>query len=118
MAAAAAVLGIEGVLQLRQCLGGVLDPEVEDALAGSLLGVAAEVGDQRVVGVEGEVGAAAQRRHGFGPVVGQDLHLAVAIELVAEEVAEHDQARLQLLGDAGQPGLVDLEETLAPLLLE
>ena len=33
MAAAAAVLGVEGVLQLGQRLGGVLDPEVEDALA-------------------------------------------------------------------------------------
>ena len=33
VSAAAAVLGVEGVLQLWQRLGGVLDPEVEDALA-------------------------------------------------------------------------------------
>jgi hypothetical protein len=33
VAAAAAVFGVEGVLQLRQRLGGVLDAEVEDALA-------------------------------------------------------------------------------------
>ena len=54
MAAAAAVLGVEGVLQLRQRLRVVLDAEVDDPLARALVGVAAEVGDQRVVGVEDE----------------------------------------------------------------
>ena len=69
MAAAAAVLGVEGVLQLGQRLGGVLDAEVEDALARLAVLVAAEVGDRRVVGVEGEAGAArpVRRRSSLQP---------------------------------------------------
>ena len=67
VAAAAAVLGVEGVLQLRQRLRGVLDPEVDDALARALLGVAAEVGDQRVVGVEDEARCARRARRPSSP---------------------------------------------------
>ena len=118
MPAAAAVLGVEGVLQLRQRLRGVLDPEVDDARARALIGVAAEVGDQRIVGVEDEGAAAGSRRHRLRPLVGQRLHLAVAVELVAEEVAEHDRRRLQLVDDPWQPGLVDLEQPLASMLLQ
>src|SRR4051812_7307688 len=88
VAAAAAVLGVEGVLQLRQGLARVLDAEVDDAVAGASLGVATEVGDQRVVGVEREAGGAGAALDHAGPLVGQRLHLAVAVELVAEEVAE------------------------------
>jgi hypothetical protein len=86
--AAPAVLGVEGVLQLRQRLGMVVDPEVEDALARALgLGVAAEVGDQRIVGVQRQVGPGGRRRHRLGPLLGQRLHLPVAVELVAKKVA-------------------------------
>ena len=35
--------------------------------------------------------------HQLGPLVGERLELAVAVELVAEEVREHDQARPQLV---------------------
>jgi hypothetical protein len=109
MAAAAAVLGVEGVLQLRQRLRGVLDPEVEDTLAGRPLRIAAEIGDQRVIGVEDESGAAGTGGNRLRPLVGQRLHLAVAVELVAEEVAEDDQAGAELFAHPRQPGLVDLE---------
>ena len=118
VAAAAAVLGVERVLELGQRLRGVLDPEVDDALAAALVRVAAEVGDQRVVGVEDETGPADPLGDGLRPLVGQDLDLAVAVELVAEEVAEHDQGRVELRRDLRQPGLVDLEQPLASLLLE
>ena len=67
MAAAAAVLGVEGVLQLGQRLAVVLDPEVDDALAAIAVRVAAEVGDQRVVGVEREARAAGLRGDGPRP---------------------------------------------------
>jgi hypothetical protein len=89
--AAPAVLGVEGVLQLGQRLGGILDPEVDDALAPLALGIATEVGDQRIVGVEREPGLPGAARHRLRPLVGQRLHLAVAVELVAEEVAQNNE---------------------------
>ncbi len=118
MPAAATVLGVEGVLELGQCLRGVLDAEVDDAVAGLSGGVAPEVGDRRVVGIEDEAGAARPRLDGLGPARGQRLHLPVAIELVAEEVAEHDQGGVEGARDLRKPGLVDLEEALVPVLLE
>ena len=118
MAAAAAVLGVEGVLQLGQGLRGVLDAEVDDPLARLAGLVAAEVGDRRIVGVEDEARAPGPRRDRLGPILGQRLHLAVAVELVAEEVAEHHQRRVELGRDLGEPGLVDLEQALVPALLE
>ena len=53
-AAAAAVLGVVGVLELGEGLARVLDPEVGDARAPAQLAVAPEVGDQRVVGAQRE----------------------------------------------------------------
>ena len=52
------------------------------------------------------------------PLVGEVLELAVAVELVAEQVAEHDQPRVELGRDPRQPGLVDLEQPLVAALLE
>jgi hypothetical protein len=50
------------------------------------------------------------------PAVGDDLELAVAVELVAEQVGEEEQPGLELLRDAREPSLVDLEQAeLAPL---
>ena len=57
-AAAAAVLGVVGVLELGQRLAGVLDPEVGHARTAVEPAVATQVGDQRVVGVQDELGAA------------------------------------------------------------
>ena len=61
-AAAAAVLGVEGVLELRQCLARIVDPEVGHAGAPGQIAVAAEVGDQRIVGVQREPGLAGRAR--------------------------------------------------------
>ena len=100
-AAAAAVLGVVGVLELGKRLARVLDPEVGDAGAPAKLAVAAEVGDQRVVGVEGELAGSLQRGDQLRPLVGEALQLAVAVELVAEEVAEDEQARARAGGRRG-----------------
>ena len=54
-AAAAAVLGVVGVLQLGQGLALVLDAEVCDPRPPSQLAVAAEVGDQGVIGAKREL---------------------------------------------------------------
>ena len=118
MAAAAAVLGVEGVLQLGQRLRGVVDPEVDDALAPPALAVASEIGDQGVVGVEDEATAAGPLADRLRPAIGQGLGLAVAVELVAEEVAEDDRRGVELRRDLRQPGLVDLEQALVAALLE
>ena len=93
------------MLHAGQRLGVVLDAEVGHPLA-----LAPEVGHQRVVGVQHEGGAAVERATSSGPAVGEQLELAVAVELVAEQVGEQQQARLDLLGHARQPGLVDLEQ--------
>ena len=116
--AAPAVLGVVGVLELGQGLRRVLDPEEGDALAPAQLRVAAEVGDQRIVGVEDEAAAAGEALDHRAPFGRQVLELAVAVELVAEQVPEHDQARVELGGHPRQPGLVDLEQALGAALLE
>ena len=101
-AAAPAVLGVGGVLHLRQGHGVVLHPEVRGA------DVAPQVGDGRVVGVEDE------RRRGVRddgrPAIGDRVELAVAVELVAEQVGQQQRARLELVDDLPEPELVDLEE--------
>ena len=104
-AAVAAVLGVGGVLQLGQRLRVVLDAEVDDALA-----PAAEVGDERVVGVQHEARLAVLLGDQAGPAVGERLELAVAVELVAEEVRQQVGAGVQGTRDLRQPGLVDLEQ--------
>jgi hypothetical protein len=55
--------------------------------------VAAQVGDQRIVGVQGEFARAGERGDELRPFVREPLELAIAIELVAEQVAQHEQAR-------------------------
>ncbi len=44
------------------------------------------------------------------PTLGDRLELAVAVELVAKQVAKHDRARVQLRCDRVEPQLVDLEQ--------
>ena len=80
----------------------VLDPEVQRARA-----LAAQIGDQRVIGVEHELARLQVGR----PAVGDRLELAVAVELVAEQVAKQDRARVQLRGERVEPQLVDLEQS-------
>ena len=116
--AAAAVLRVEGVLQLGQRLAGVLDPEVGDPRPAAEVTIAAEVRDQRIVGVQGELAGTLERGHELHPFVSESLQLAVAVELVAEEVAEDQQAGMQMRRDPGEPRLVELEEALVPGLLQ
>jgi hypothetical protein len=86
MAAAAAVLGVGGVLELGERERVVVDAEVPRRA------VPPKVGDERVVGVQDQ--RPAERAHHVGPAVGDDLQLPVAVELVAEQVAQQQGARL------------------------
>jgi hypothetical protein len=92
------------VLHLRDGNGPVLDPEV------CRRATRAEIRDEWIVGVEDEPRAVGQRCGHRRPAFGDRLQLAVAIELVTEQVAEQDRTRRQLRADAIQPELVDLEE--------
>jgi hypothetical protein len=104
--AAAAMLGVGGVLELGQGEAVVVDAEVERLL------VPAQVRHQRVVGVEDEMLLSLDH---LGPAIGDRVELAVAVELVAEQVAEQERAGVQGGGDARQPELVDLEQSRVPV---
>jgi hypothetical protein len=104
MAAAPAVLGVRRVLELGERERVVVHAEEHGAA------VAAQIGDERVVGVEHERRGARVGGDDVRPAVGDDLELAVAVELVAEQVAEQERARSQLVDDRGEPELVDLEQ--------
>ena len=83
-----AVLRVRGMLQRRPRLARVVDPEPERALP-----TVGEIGDDRVVGVHDErrlVGKVGDRRP---PPLGDDLELAVPVELIAEEVRDRATTR-------------------------
>ena len=106
-AAVAAVLRIGGVRHPCQRERVVLDAEVQHRR----VALTAEVGDRGVVGVEHERRLTGRSGvHGRIPAIGDRLQLAVAIELVAEQVAEQDRARVQLGGERVEPQLVHLEQ--------
>ena len=105
VAAAAAVLGVGRVLELGQRDGVVLHAEVGDPLP-----VATEVGYERVVGAQHEVREPVALGCEIRPAIGDRLELSVAVELVAEEVAEDQHARLELAGDWHEPSLIHLEQ--------
>ena len=71
---------------------------------------AASDGGERVVGRHDERRRGVEVGDELAPALGHELELAVAVELVAEEVAERDRARLELRGDRRQRGLVALEQ--------
>ena len=101
------------MLELGQRERVVVDAEVDRAgtisAAARRPSGAPEVGDSGSSALSTSVvGRPARRRR--GPAVGDRLQLAVAVELVAEEVAEQHRARLELLDDRAEPELVDLEE--------
>ena len=54
---------------------------------------ARELAELRIVGVDDEQRASGERRDRLAPALGDELELAVAVELVAEEVAEADRPR-------------------------
>ena len=101
-AAAEAVLRVGRVLQRRASDARVVEPEHAAAGAG-------ERADLRVVAVHDElrVGEGGDR---LAPAGGDELELAVAVELVAEEVAEEQRLRPDPAGHLGQRALVDLEQ--------
>ena len=105
-AAAEAVLRVGGVLERGTRLRRVVEAERDAARA-----VACEVADLRVVGVDDEHGVVGQRRDRGAPALGDLLQLAVAVELVAEEVARGTTARGRTRrATSGKRGLVHLEE--------
>ena len=101
--ATAAVLGVGGVGHAGHRQRVVLHAEVQ-----RLWVVATEVGDQRVVGVQDRAGGTG-RQH-LLPALGDPLELAVAVELVAEQVRQQHRPGGELTGDGGEPELVDLEQ--------
>ena len=72
--------------------------------------VACEIADLRVVGVDDERGVAGERVDRGAPALGDLLQLAVAVELVAEQVAEAHRPRPDPPRDVGKGALVDLEQ--------
>jgi hypothetical protein len=94
------------VLERRPCLRGVVDAENEASTLGPR---SDEVADLRVVAVHDEQ-RVRQLRHGRAPASGHELELAVAVELVAEEVPEAERARPDAPRHLGQGSFVDLEQ--------
>ena len=105
MPAAAAVLRVGGVLELRERERVVLYAEIRDSLAFS-----SQVGDERVVRAQHELRPSSALCRELRPAVGQRLELAVAVELIAKEVAEDEHPRIELAGHRHEPRLVDLED--------
>ena len=66
--------------------------------------------DERVVGVRDEHGVPGKRCDRGTPALRDVLELAVAVELVAEQVSQFDDARPGTAKDLRQRELVDLEE--------
>ena len=66
--------------------------------------------EEGIIGVHHHDGRLWQGCNGAPPALRDDLELAVAVELVAEEICEADSAWLDLAGDLGKCALVDLEE--------
>jgi hypothetical protein len=93
------------VLELRRRPSRVVQAE-NDAVCS----VAPEVAHLRVVAVDDERRAGAEVRNGPAPALGDELELAVPVELVAEEVAQAERTRADSTGDVGKRGLVDLEQ--------
>ena len=103
--AAHAVLRVRGVLQTRSRLARVVEPEAERAFAS-----VGEIGHDRIVAVHDERRRRRELADRRSPALGHDLELAVAVELVAEEVPERHDARPRPRERLGKRTLVDLEE--------
>ncbi len=104
-AAADAVLGVGRVLEAGSRLPWIVEPEPDRAPT-----AVREGGDHRVVGVDHERRRVREVRDGSAPALGDDLELAVAIELVAKEVAERNDPGPHACQRLGECSLVDLEE--------
>ena len=104
-AAVRAVLGVGRVLERRPRVPMVVDAEGAHA-AGTAL---RDLAEQRVVGVRDEC-RFGQARQGLAPALRDVLELAIAVELVAEEVGDEYRTRLHAPCHLGQRRLVHLEE--------
>ena len=78
------------MLQTRSRLARVVEPEAKRALA-----AVGEVGHDRIVAVHDERGRRGKLTDRRSPALRHDLELAVAVELVAEEVPERHDPRPQ-----------------------
>ena len=72
--------------------------------------LARQVADLGIVRVHDHARVGRQVGHGGAPAAGDELELAVAVELVAKQVAEADRARPHAPRDLRQRALVDLEQ--------
>ncbi len=90
----------------------VVDAESERFRAASR-----DVREQRVVGVHDRPRGRVEVENGSAPALGDVLELPVAVELVAEEVAEADGLGPHPPRDVGESTLVDLEEAEVRALL-
>ena len=104
-AAGDAVGRVGGVRQTVAGDRGVVETEPDNAVTPPVH----EVGQERVVYVDHRPRARGQLGHGAAPALRDQLELAVAVELVAKEVAETHGARPDLPDDLGKRSLVDLE---------
>jgi hypothetical protein len=84
----------------------VVEPEPYGVLA-----AVREIRHDRVVGVDDERGVVGEYRDRSAPALGDDLELAVPVELVAEQVSERDHPRTETLHRLGESTLVDLEQS-------
>ncbi len=100
-----AVLGVGGVGESLPGDGGIVQAEAEDV--GAAL---RDVGDQWIVGVGHRPRRRVELGHRAAPPLGDELELAVAVELVAKEVSEADGLRPHAAADVGKRPLVDFEE--------
>ena len=105
VAAANAVLRVGRVLEPRSRAAWVVDAEEQRPLA-----PIGESADEGVVGVRDERRGAVEGRHGVPPALGDVLELAVAVELVSEEVAEAYGAGPHAAHHLREHELVDLEQ--------
>ena len=97
---AATVLGVGGVRHALQRQRVVLDSVVENFRS-----LPAKVGEQGIVGVAHKLGRPRRpaRADRLGPPLGDRVELAVAVELIPEQVAQHDRLRMQLRRKPVQP---------------
>ena len=103
--AADAVARVGRVLERGAGVARIVDPVGDRVRA-----LARQVADLRVVAVDHEHGLRRQRGRRGTPALGDVLELPVAVELVAEEVAEQHRARPDPANDLRQRAFVDLEQ--------
>src|SRR5258708_37714470 len=101
--AAGRELTVSGVGQPVLPLSLVVDAEEPDFGAQ----VATEVGDRWIVGTEDHLGSLGQCRQPGGDGRRRRFQLAVAIELIAEQIGDHNHPGRGGADDAGQAGPVD-----------